>query len=144
MCVGCIIISTVAYVAMKASVQSEFLAVTVTLAVAIALCVCAWQIFTQLENMVPKSERERIKAEKLAEEQAEEARKQQLAGVQSREVSHPEPPQTAVPRLLPVPRQKQMHTQSHNRQTMPDRKSPLPPIWQESGTTRRNRQPMPG
>ena len=92
-CVGCIIISTVAYVAMKASVQSEFLAVTVTLAVAIALCVCAWLIFTQLENMVSKSERERIKAEELAEE----TKKQQLAEVQSREVSRPEPQQPPEP-----------------------------------------------
>ena len=46
--------------------QSEFLAITITVAVAITLCV--WHIFTQLENMVPKSERERIKAERLAEE----------------------------------------------------------------------------
>lgn len=46
--------------------QSEFLAITIPVAVAITLCVCAWQIFTQLENLVPKSER--IKAEKLAEE----------------------------------------------------------------------------
>ena len=99
-CVGCIIISTVAYVAMKASVQSEFLAVTVTLAVAIALCVCAWQIFTQLESMVPKSERERINAEKLAEEQAGEARKKQLAEVQSREVSYPEPQQSQQPQII--------------------------------------------
>ena len=66
-CMGCIIISTVPYVVMKARTQSEFLAITITVAVAITLCVCVWQIFTQLENMVPKSERERIKAEKLAE-----------------------------------------------------------------------------
>ena len=64
-CMGCIIISTVAYVVMKARMQSEFLAITITVAVAITLCV--WHIFTQLENMVPKSERERIKAERLAE-----------------------------------------------------------------------------
>jgi len=93
-CMGCIIISTVAYVAMKARMQSEFLAITITVAVAITLCVCVWQIFSQLENMVPKSERERIKAEKLAEE----ARKKQLAEVQSHEVTYPEPqrPQIVV------------------------------------------------
>lgn len=91
-CMGCIIISTVAYVVMKARMQSEFLAITVTVAVAITLCVCVWQIFTQLENMVPKSERERIKAEKLAEE----ARKKQLAEVQSHKVSHPEPQQPQI------------------------------------------------
>lgn len=53
---GCIIISTVAYVVMKARVQSEFLAITITVAVAITFCVCVWQIFTQLENMVLWSE----------------------------------------------------------------------------------------
>ena len=89
---GCIIISTVAYVVMKARMQSEFLAITITVAIAITLCVCAWQIFTQLENMVPKSERERIKAEKLAEE----ARKKQLAEVQSHKVSRPEPQQPQI------------------------------------------------
>lgn len=72
--------------------QSEFLAITITVAVAITLCVCVWQIFTQLENMVPKSERERIKAEKLAEE----ARKKQLAEVQSHEVTRPEPQQPQI------------------------------------------------
>lgn len=91
-CMGCIIISTVAYVVMKARMQSEFLAITITVAIAITLCVCAWQIFTQLENMVPKSERERIKAEKLAEE----ARKKQLAEVQSHKVSRPEPQQPQI------------------------------------------------
>lgn len=65
--------------------QSEFLAITITVAVAITLCV--WHIFTQLENMVPKSERERIKAERLAEE----ARRKQIAEVQSHEVLRPEP-----------------------------------------------------
>ena len=91
-CMGCIIISTVAYVVMKARMQNEFLAVTVTVAVAITLCVCAWQIFTQLENMVPKSERERIKAEKLAED----ARKKRLAEVQGHEVSQPETQQPQI------------------------------------------------
>lgn len=91
-CMGCIIISTVAYVVMKARMQSEFLAITITVAVAITLCVCVWQIFTQLENMVPKSERERIKAENLAEE----ARKKQLAEVQSHKVSRPEPQQPQI------------------------------------------------
>lgn len=86
-CMGCIIISTVAYVVMKARMQSEFLAITITVAVAITLCV--WHIFTQLENMVPKSERERIKAERLAEE----ARRKQIAEVQSHEVLRPEPQQ---------------------------------------------------
>ena len=42
--------------------------------------------------MVPKSERERIKAEKLAEE----ARKKQLAEVQSHEVTRPEPQQPQI------------------------------------------------
>ena len=91
-CMGCIIISTVAYVVMKARMQSEFLAITITVAVAITLCVCAWQIFTQLENMVPKSERERLKAEKLAKE----ACKKQLTEVQSHEVSRPESQQPQI------------------------------------------------
>lgn len=91
-CMGCVIISTIAYVAMKAATKSEFLAITVTIAVAVVLCVCVWQVFTQLENMVPKSERERLKAEKLAEE----ARRKQLAEVLNHEVSHLEQQQPQI------------------------------------------------
>ena len=91
-CMGCVIISTIAYVAMKAATKSEFLAITVTIAVAVVLCVCVWQVFTQLEYMVPKSERERLKAEKLAEE----ARRKQLAEVLNHEVSHLEQQQPQI------------------------------------------------
>lgn len=75
LCVACIIMSTVVYVALYAKTHDYFVAIISALGVALFACVCVWQIFTQLENMVPKSERERIKAEK----QAEEERKKQLA-----------------------------------------------------------------
>ena len=91
-CMGCVIISTIAYVAMKAATQSEFLAITATIAVAVILCVCVWQIFTQLENMVPKSERERIKAEKHTEEE----RRNQLVQVSENELQHAEPQQPQI------------------------------------------------
>jgi hypothetical protein len=90
--VACIIMSTLVYVAMNAATHNAFLSVTVTVAVAVLACICVWQIFTQLDNMVPKSERERIKAVKLAEEE----RKKQLANQQPVEITKPEPPQQPI------------------------------------------------
>lgn len=90
--VACIIMSTVVYVALYDKTHDYFIAIISTVGIAVFTCACVWQIFSQLENMVPKSERERIKAEKLAEE----ARKKQLAEVQSHEVTRPEPQQPQI------------------------------------------------
>lgn len=90
--VACIIMSTVVYVALYDKTHDYFIAIISTIGIAVFACACVWQIFSQLENMVPKSERERIKAEKLAEE----ARKKQLEEVQSHEVSRPEPQQPQI------------------------------------------------
>ena len=90
--VACIIMSTVVYVALYDKTHDYFIAIISTVGIAVFACACVWQIFSQLENMVPKSERERIKAEKLAEE----ARKKQLAEVQSHEVTRPEPQQPQI------------------------------------------------
>lgn len=90
--VACIIMSAVVYVALYDKTHDYFIAIISTIGIAVFACACVWQIFSQLENMVPKSERERIKAEKLAEE----ARKKQLAEVQSHEVTRPEPQQPQI------------------------------------------------
>jgi uncharacterized membrane protein YhiD involved in acid resistance len=89
---ACIIMSTLVYVAMNAATHNTFLSFTATVAVAVIACICVWQIFTQLDNMVPKSERERIKAEKLAEEE----RKRQLANQQATEIAKPEQTQQPI------------------------------------------------
>ena len=75
---ACVIMSTLVYVAVNAATHNTFLSVTATVAVAVIACICVWQIFTQLDNMVPKSECKHIKAEKLAEEE----RRKQLASQQ--------------------------------------------------------------
>ena len=90
--VACIIMSTVVYVALYDKTHDYFIAIISTVGIAVFACACVWQLFSQLENMVSKSERERIKAEKLAEE----ARKKQLAEVQSHEVTRPEPQQPQI------------------------------------------------
>lgn len=94
-CLGCIIMSTVVYVAMLAFTHDYFVAIICAVCVATFACVCVWQVFTQLENLVPKKERERIKAEQLAEEE----RKRQLA-------ERPEPE--------PVPQPIQIEVHNHN------------------------------
>ena len=90
--VACIIMSTVVYVALYEKTHDYFVAIISTVGIAVFACACVWQIFSQLENMVPKSERERIKAEKLAED----TRKKQLTEVQSHEVSRPESQQPQI------------------------------------------------
>ena len=91
---GCILISYLVFVIVKNGTQDTAFASICFAIVAMALCGGAYHIFNKLYNLVPKSERERIKAEKLAEE----ARKKQLAEVQSHEVTYPEPqrPQIVV------------------------------------------------
>ena len=89
---GCILISYLVFVIVKNGTQDTAFASICFAIVAVALCGGAYHIFNKLYNLVPKSERERIKAEKLAEE----ARQKQLAEVQSREVSRPEPQQPQI------------------------------------------------
>ena len=89
---GCILISYLVFVIVKNGTQDTAFASICFAIVAVALCGGAYHIFNKLYNMVPKSERERIKAEKLAEE----ARKKQLAEVQSHEVTRPEPQQPQI------------------------------------------------
>jgi len=89
---GCILISYLVFVIVKNGTQDTAFATICFAIVAVALCGGAYHIFNKLYNLVPKSERERIKAEKLAEE----ARKKQLAEVQSHEVSRPEPQQPQI------------------------------------------------
>ena len=89
---GCILISYLVFVIVKNGTQDTAFASICFAIVAMALCGGAYHIFNKLYNMVPKSERERIKAEKLAEE----ARKKQLAEVQSHEVTRPEPQQPQI------------------------------------------------
>ena len=93
---GCILISYLVFVIVRNGTHDIAFASICFAVVAIALCGGTFHIFNKLYNIVPKSERERIKAE----EQAEEARKQQLAEVQSREVSHPEPQQPQQPQII--------------------------------------------
>ena len=97
---GCILISYLVFVIVRNGTHDIAFASICFAVVAIALCGGTFHIFNKLYNIVPKSERERINAEKLAEEQAEEARKKQLAEVQSREVSHPEPQQSQQPQII--------------------------------------------
>ena len=89
---GCILISYLVFVIVKNGTQDIAFASICFAIVAMALCGGAYHIFNKLYNLVPKSERERIKAEKLAEE----ARKKQLAEVQSHEVTRPEPQQPQI------------------------------------------------
>ncbi|MBQ0063187.1 MAG: hypothetical protein KBS94_04045, partial [Prevotella sp.] len=89
---GCILISYLVFVIVKNGTQDTAFASICFAIVAVALCGGAYHIFNKLYNLVPKSERERIKAEKLAEE----ARKKQLAEVQSHEVTRPEPQQPQI------------------------------------------------
>src|SRR5574344_1911977 len=93
---ACIIMSTLVYVAMNAATHNTFLSFTATVAVAVIACICVWQIFTQLDNMVPKSERERIKAEKLAEEERKKLLANQQANQQLTEIAKPEQPQQPI------------------------------------------------
>ena len=60
--------STVVYVELYDKTHDYFIAIISTVGIAVFACACVWQIFSQQENMVPKSERECIKADKLAEE----------------------------------------------------------------------------
>ena len=69
---GCILISYLVFVIVRNGTHDIAFASICFAVVAIALCGGTFHIFNKLYNIVPKSERERIKAEKLAEEQAEE------------------------------------------------------------------------
>lgn len=89
---GCILISYLVFVIVKNGTQDTAFASICFAIVAVALCGGAYHIFNKLYNLVPKSERERIKAEELAKE----SRKEQLAEVQSHEVSRPEPQQPQI------------------------------------------------
>lgn len=89
---GCILISYLVFVIVKNGTQDTAFASICFAIVAVALCGGAYHIFNKLYNLVPKSERERIKAEKLAED----ATKKQLAEVHTHEVSRPEPQQPQI------------------------------------------------
>lgn len=68
---GCVLISYLVFVVVRSATHDIVFASICFAIIAIALCGGTYHIFNKLYNLIPKSERERIKAEKLAEEERE-------------------------------------------------------------------------
>lgn len=89
---GCVLVSYLVFVVVRSGTHDTAFAAICFFIVAALLCIGSYHIFIKLYNMVPKNERERLKAERKAEEEC----KRQLTEVQENEIAQPEPQQPNI------------------------------------------------